>query len=155
MGGESPTSSLRLALRCDATAPRRARAAVSQALGSGPERDDAVLVTSELVTNAVQFSGCTSAKEVGLHVARHDNALCIAVHDPAQTAQAPQQREHDPARVDGHGLRIVAQLALRWGVETHADGRCVWVELPLPGADGDRPTQTRHRSASAPPARQQ
>jgi anti-sigma regulatory factor (Ser/Thr protein kinase) len=112
-------------------------------------------VASELVTNAVQFSGCNGPEQIGRHVALLDGTLCVAVHDPARGVHAPQQRVHDPARVGGQGLRIVARLALRWGLETHSDGRCVWAELPLSGADGDRSTETRQRSASAPPVRQQ
>jgi anti-sigma regulatory factor (Ser/Thr protein kinase) len=122
-----------LALLCDASAPRRARTALSQALAAGAQLDDVILVASELVTNAVQFSGCVGPERIGLDVALHDETLCIAVRDPARTESAPQPREHDPARIGGHGLGIVAQLALRWGVETYAGGRCVWAELPLPG----------------------
>jgi anti-sigma regulatory factor (Ser/Thr protein kinase) len=142
-----------LALRCDASAPRCARTSLSQVLPPGPPLDDAILVASELVTNAVHFSGCTSAERIGLHVALHDGALCVAVHDPARTQHAPEQLEHDPERIGGHGLRIVAQLALRWGVETHDDGRCVWAELALPDDDPDWSPPTQSQPATAPASR--
>jgi hypothetical protein len=127
-----PKRLLFLALRCEPSAPRSARIALGSVLHPGQPHDDAALVTSELVTNAVQFSGCTVAERITLTVARRGDCLRIAVHDPAHTAQEPHQREPSQQRIGGQGLRIVAQLARSWGVEARGNGRTVWAELPGP-----------------------
>ncbi|HEY5196860.1 MAG TPA: ATP-binding protein [Solirubrobacteraceae bacterium] len=149
MGDHEPTRLLFLALRCEPGAPRSARIALSTVLHPGQSHDDAALVTSELVTNAVQFSGCTAAEHITLTVARHGDGLRIAVHDPAHTTQQPHQREPDRARVGGQGLRIVAQLARRWGVETEGNGRTVWAELPGPVGDEEPPARSGLRLRAA------
>ena len=50
----------------DATAARQARAFVREVVGDEPELDDLLLVTSELVTNAVMHAGTASDLEVRL-----------------------------------------------------------------------------------------
>jgi anti-sigma regulatory factor (Ser/Thr protein kinase) len=147
------TRLLFLSLRSESSAPRSARVALGAVLDPGQPNDDAALVTSELVTNAVQFSGCAVAERITLTVARCGDVLRIAVHDPAHTALKPHQRERDLERVGGPGgLLIVAQLARRWGVEARRKGRTVWAELPGPVCDEERPARgsLRLRTATHP-----
>ena len=110
--------------------PRMARAFVQEMLS--PWRDeqlaaDAALVVTELATNAVVHAG--SAFTVGLLLS--GGVIRISVEDSVSLMQ-PGGNRWLPA-APGHGLGVVAAIAVRWGVETEADGKAVWAELPLPG----------------------
>ena len=89
-------------------------------------RDDALLLTSELVTNAVLHA--TTGVELSV-VTGHD-ALHVEVSDgdPA----LPEPRVADVEDLGGRGLALVAALASDWGVKLAPPGKVVWFELPLP-----------------------
>jgi anti-sigma regulatory factor (Ser/Thr protein kinase) len=133
MQRNKPQNIAGLALPCDSSAPRRARAALSGMLGAGPLNSDAALIASELVTNAVKFSGCGAAECIMLDATLDDTSLLITVRDPARTDCVPRVREPEPGQVGGRGLRIVERLARRWGVDDRRDGRGVWALLLLAG----------------------
>jgi len=80
--------------------------------------DDAVLITTELVTNAIVHAATTFHVVVELR----GSLLCIAVADSC--TRAPRRRTHR-----GRGLRIVAHTALRWGWREHDTGKTVWAEV--------------------------
>ncbi len=116
---------------CRPTAPRQARAWSQQRLrdasldhpGATVVADDAAVVVSELITNAVQ-AGCGAAV-LSLEV---DGArVRIAVSD--DVGGQPQVAHSGPSDVRGRGLAIVAALADTWGVERRGTGKEVWVEL--------------------------
>jgi anti-sigma regulatory factor (Ser/Thr protein kinase) len=87
---------------------------------------NAVLLTSELVTNAV-----THTVADGELVAYYDGLrkrLRIEVRDDSHLL--PQMRDRFTAgRVGGLGLRLVDQLASSWGTMATATGKTVWFEL--------------------------
>ena len=102
---------------------RRTRDLVRRVLGSDhPSAGTAVLVTSELATNAVvhantDFTVCVeSGPPVRIEVADGSTEKVVPL----------RPTELNPA---GRGLTIVAALADRWGVEYADDGKRVWVEL--------------------------
>ncbi|HEX8003446.1 MAG TPA: SpoIIE family protein phosphatase [Mycobacteriales bacterium] len=111
---------------------RHARNAVAAAVDvwSLPEvAEVAVLLTSELVTNAVRHA----AGDLRLRILRRPGGLRVEVHDRDATA-LPQLVARSPDGSDdlaegGRGLQLVAELASRWGVETLAGGKQVWFEL--------------------------
>jgi two-component sensor histidine kinase len=79
----------------------------------------AIVVLNELVTNAVQHAGTAVQVELVLD----GNALAVRVrdfscHPPVSTSQR------------GLGLRMVDELAPRWGFEAHEDGKTAWAQLP-------------------------
>jgi anti-sigma regulatory factor (Ser/Thr protein kinase) len=124
----APTdAAIHLALPCAPVAPRLAREALSRILGRSPNSEDAALVVSELVTNAVAHSGCEPGQTIILDAALNDACVRIAVHDPGRSVEIPRARDR-PGDIGGLGLRLVEQLARRWGSE-RADGRVVWAEL--------------------------
>ncbi|MFE3249214.1 ATP-binding protein [Streptomyces sp. NPDC059209] len=88
--------------------------------------DDALLVASELVTNAVRATGLVA---VQLRIA--GPSLYVEVWDGV-----PGVPEVKPLEVDaegGRGLRLVEALTTRWGVyRPRSGGKVVWAELPLP-----------------------
>jgi anti-sigma regulatory factor (Ser/Thr protein kinase) len=126
--------------RCGRDAPAPARrfceVHLRNVLDGTPEAtaaiDDAALVVSELVTNAVN-AGC-SAATVGLEL--HRDHLRLSVSDNNQ--DRPQLRSPTPRDAHGRGLRIVERLTSSWGVdpvETDANGapsKQVWAVLRLP-----------------------
>ncbi|MCK1798780.1 SpoIIE family protein phosphatase [Streptomyces sp. XM4193] len=101
--------------------------------------DDAVVLTSELVTNAVVHAG-TAADVICL---REDTGIRVEVRDRHPERELPlQESSHQPGHPDregGRGLLLCAALASRWGVEYTAADKRVWFRLDMP----DRPVGTR------------
>lgn len=89
---------------------------------------DALLVVSELVTNAAAYAnGC---QELVLTAA--ERTLRIDVFDAS--AELPHPRtEFRPEAPGGHGLRIVRLLTDRWGSYTRDSGKVVWAEIEAVG----------------------
>lgn len=108
--------------------------------------DDAVVLTSELVTNAVVHAG-TSADVLCL---RSDEGVRIEVADRYPEREIPLQGSPvnmgSPDREGGRGLQLCAALAGRWGVEYTPTHKQVWFQLDLP----ERPVGTRAAGPSLP-----
>ncbi|MER8237416.1 SpoIIE family protein phosphatase [Streptomyces sp. NPDC101490] len=93
--------------------------------------DDAVVLTSELVTNAVIHAG-TSAEVLCL---RSDDGIRIEVADRYPEREIPVQSGRtlgNPDRENGRGLLLCAALAHRWGVDYSPTSKHVWFRLDLP-----------------------
>ena len=86
--------------------------------------DDAVLVMSELVTNALRHG----LGDVVARASIEDDTLQLAVTDSG--AELPVKLEPDLDRVGGVGLQIVDRLSSRWGVAPFPGGKTVWAVLP-------------------------
>jgi serine phosphatase RsbU (regulator of sigma subunit) len=103
-----------------------ARAAVhgcAEELGRPDLADDAALVASELLTNAMLHGGgCT-----GVQLSALPGGLRIEVRDRSRLP--PMIGRPFDGSLTGRGLRLVAGLATRWGAEGEADGKVVWAEL--------------------------
>ncbi|MEA2159527.1 MAG: hypothetical protein QOD66_1907 [Solirubrobacteraceae bacterium] len=93
-------------------------------------RDDALLIVSELATNAVVHSGSEPDDEFELRADLVPSGLRIAVIDPGRSNQTPARRKGDPGHPGGMGLWVVETLARRWGTERHRRLE-VWAELAL------------------------
>ena len=87
--------------------------------------DDATLLVSELVTNAVKYGPEEETIRLIVEQARTAHALHRARPRPRAAAR-DARRETIPPR-GGHGLRLVDALADRWGVERGSTR--VWFEL--------------------------
>jgi len=109
-------------------APAQARASVRElAPELGRARtDDATLLVSELVTNAVKYG--PEEGEIRLIVARDGAHTRFTVHDPG-AGPLPEMRPANtpPHQGGGHGLRLVDMVADRWGVERGSTR--VWFEI--------------------------
>ncbi len=111
-------------LPADASAPSEARAFVAAQLSSTqlpPDvaAEDVVLVTSELVTNAVNAGGTT----LELEILAGPHRVELVVSDDAEgwPAQgAPQVND-----LTGRGLQIVDHLTHSWGTTRKAHGKSV------------------------------
>lgn len=108
--------------------------------------DDAVVLTSELVTNAVVHAG-TSADVLCL---RSDDGVRIEVADHYPEREIPLQATAvsmgSPDREGGRGLQLCAALAGRWGVDYTPTHKQVWFQLDLP----ERAVGTRAAGPSLP-----
>ncbi|WP_239010039.1 SpoIIE family protein phosphatase [Streptomyces sp. 769] len=108
--------------------------------------DDAVVLTSELVTNAVVHAG-TAADVLCL---RTDGGIRISVADRYPEREIPLQNTGQtvvhPDREGGRGLLLCGALAARWGVEYTAAQKHVWFHLDLP----ERPAGTRSAGPALP-----
>jgi PAS domain S-box-containing protein len=120
---------LALSLPGGPDAPRAARQALAAALaGRLPEHveGDALIVVSELVTNAIRHGGARApSAEVAVHAALCDTVLRLEVTDPGPGFEPGG---HGPRPDGGYGLHLLDRLATRWGV-TGGDPVTVWVEL--------------------------
>ncbi len=120
-------------------------------LGFADIVDDAVVLTSELVTNAVVHAG-THAEVLCL---RTEDGVRIEVSDRYPEREVPLQQSAvsmgSPDREGGRGLQLCAALATRWGVDYTPTHKNVWFQLNLP----ERPVGTRTAGpapAGRPPA---
>jgi anti-sigma regulatory factor (Ser/Thr protein kinase) len=95
---------------------REARAFVSKALGElHPGLDTAVLLTSELVTNAVMHSSSRCAGGVvSIRILESGGGVRVEVIDEGSDLSSPVVRG-DVYASDGHGLFLVQALADQWG----------------------------------------
>jgi anti-sigma regulatory factor (Ser/Thr protein kinase) len=121
----------------DAAEVGHARRWLRQALtGEADDRqiDEACLVTSELVTNALRHG----LGQVVVHTSLADDGIVqIAVTDWSE--EAPRLLPVDPQRVGGVGLRVVEALAKAWGVAAFPGGKTVWASIGPRAGVGGRP----------------
>jgi transcriptional regulator with XRE-family HTH domain/anti-sigma regulatory factor (Ser/Thr protein kinase) len=108
--------------------PSLARAALTTTAVGIPIDDfnDAALLVSELVTNAVQHS---DSEWIDVDITLDAERLRIEVSD--QSPQPPRPRISAIDGEGGFGFALVAQLAQRWGVERHTTGKTIWIEFDL------------------------
>lgn len=85
--------------------------------------DCAILLTSELVSNAVRHAGT----RVIVNFDTGGHTLRVEVADSVE--RPPQPRQADPLAEGGRGLELVDALAANWGVDGRPGGKSVWFEL--------------------------
>jgi anti-sigma regulatory factor (Ser/Thr protein kinase) len=107
---------------------RLARRFVRERLNdSGCDVDTAVLLASEVVTNAVLHG------RSDVRVAVEDLGDTARIEGSDDSARSPRMNRFHVESATGRGLRLVEQLAVRWGVAPAAagdgDGKVVWFEV--------------------------
>lgn len=101
--------------------------------GLGDVADDLLLVTTELVTNAMKVGDVSE-----LRICRQDWSVLVEVWDISEAV--PDRQSGSVDRVDGRGLVLVEACSKDWGwrLEEHG-GKTVWSILdigePVPAAD--------------------
>lgn len=89
---------------------------------TGIEVCDAVQVGDELVSNAVRHARSPGTCRLRVH---GRDWFAVEVCD----ASPVPARIRTPDQAGGRGLRLVAQLAARWGMDFEDGGKTVWAEL--------------------------
>jgi anti-sigma regulatory factor (Ser/Thr protein kinase) len=120
---------VRAAYPADRTAVARARRFVRETLigwGADDAMDDAVLLTSELATNAVIHA--RTPFEVICRSAGGTVQVEVVDGDGSHVLPAPA-RGDDPDRTCGRGLLMPVMLAPEWGVSYAATSKTVWFRL--------------------------
>ena len=152
-----PTATVRSQFPANLASASAARRFVRDALrgwGAGEAVDDAVLLTSELVTNAVVHAG--TSVEVICQLA--GSAVQVDVVDGAPARKLPatdQTIVGDWVRTNGRGLLLPSELAGIWGVTYGTETKTVWFRLELPTSDSaaaSGPSGASEATASVDPA---
>jgi len=149
MAGAAVLGTLTLPGRADQV--RTAREFIAGALGELEAiTDTAVLLTSELVTNAVRHS--RSAEPGGavlVVVLEIADGIRVEVTDNGSDTSSPAVKG-DTFASDGHGLFLVEAMARQWGFLRGRAGTTVWFQLGpgRPGKPGGRlASRARHGQA--------
>src|ERR1044072_3598543 len=129
------SSELVITVRPDAIP--RAREFASAAVAGAPETlvEDAQLLVTELVTNAILHG----APLVRLGLTGQDDWVRVEVDDAGRAV--PVKARHSDESMTGRGLTLVGALADAWGVEPSPAGKTVRAELRAP-PEAARPTST-------------
>jgi anti-sigma regulatory factor (Ser/Thr protein kinase) len=106
----------------------RARLFVGDVLDGCPVADDAVLLASELVTNAIAHTASGTGGKVIVIVYRADTRVRVEVHDGGSD-RVPVVHPVGEARESGFGLGLVELVADRWGHCGGRRSRVVWFML--------------------------
>jgi anti-sigma regulatory factor (Ser/Thr protein kinase) len=124
----------RLDLPLGVVAPTAARRAMRSVLMGWGYRDpdwldEAELIVSELVSNAVRHGGGC----IELSMQSHDHQVVTRAADGSSVV--PRRRYHLGPDAGGLGLKIIEAYGAGWGAEDYQGGKRVWVRLrPYPGA---------------------
>jgi serine phosphatase RsbU (regulator of sigma subunit)/anti-sigma regulatory factor (Ser/Thr protein kinase) len=115
----------------------------SGAYGLESVLDDALLLTSELVTNAVVHAGTAASVQCELRPGANGAPAGIRVEvadrHPSKPLPVPGAPETtlmsaEPGESEhGYGLYLITYLADSWGVQYSRGAKQVWFELRLPG----------------------
>lgn len=108
-----------------ATARRLAQVVVLRQWRLSPRMtEDAVLLVSELVGNAVRHTG---ARVFGLRMRRRPGWIRVEVRDPSRGL--PCLMPVQELDISGRGLFLVDKLSDRWGVDLLPRGKTTWFEM--------------------------
>jgi anti-sigma regulatory factor (Ser/Thr protein kinase) len=118
---------LRATLSADPEQVAEARRLVAGYLAERGDDDGevAVLLTSELVTNAILYGRAP----LELRAQADGAALRVEVHDLDPTSPPVLRYDVDLIEIGGRGLQLVDTLADRWGWAENDYGKVVWFEL--------------------------
>jgi anti-sigma regulatory factor (Ser/Thr protein kinase) len=139
-----------------------ARSFVARTLGSNritADADAATLLTSEIVTNAIQHTKSgVAGGTVTIVVIGVARGVLVEIIDDG-SAGTPVVKG-DLYAAEGHGLFLVQHLAAQWGYLRDSAGTTVWFHLPTaeaeksgepPGPAADRSRETQQRSGDCVP----
>jgi hypothetical protein len=107
--------------------------------------DDAAVIVSELVTNALMHGRCAvngrAHEDVELILWRWSGQVVCAVTDPG--TGAPVLVQPDPFGEAGRGLHMVQALSAAWGWTMLGDRKAVWAAMGVPVTDAGSGSHSR------------
>jgi anti-sigma regulatory factor (Ser/Thr protein kinase) len=118
----------------------RARQFVREVLARCPAAGDAILLTSELVANALQHTATAAGGDFEVTASHGPGGLRVTVTDNGSDS-TPTVVPPAPLAISGHGLMLVAALADRWGHYGSRHFRSVWFEIDCPHPHAAQPGQ--------------
>ncbi|HEY3869993.1 MAG TPA: ATP-binding protein [Actinocrinis sp.] len=139
------------------TSVRQARSLLAASLSErdvlGTAADDAILILSELVTNALRHARALSSGTIRVSWGLSgDGQLRIEVTDGGGTTRpTPKPYSMSVSSHAGRGLEIVDRLADRWGSqrEEGGDEYTVWAELAVRARHAGRRSREQGQGAPA------
>ncbi|MFL6137689.1 MAG: SpoIIE family protein phosphatase [Frankiaceae bacterium] len=125
---DEPAAGVELRFALAVSAPRAARKAAEETLRRWQVEpttkvENALIVVSELVTNAVRHA----RTDITVRLRCSDGRIVVEVGD--HDSRLPRLAGDTADRESGRGLHMVAALAHRWGVRPARTGKVVWVEM--------------------------
>ena len=114
-----------------AEAPAMARRFLSEFLAEvlpSEMRENAALLTSEVVTNSVRHAGPSAGGGIGMELVLSDDHLRVSVTDDSPGFEPDLDGTASDQDIGGWGLILVDRIADRWGV-TRDQPNVVWFEL--------------------------
>jgi anti-sigma regulatory factor (Ser/Thr protein kinase) len=108
-----------------------ARRFVSRVLAPCPAAPDAVLLTSELATNALQHTATGAGGDFEVIACHGPGRIRVMITDNG-SPEAPALAPRTELATSGQGLMLVAALAARWGHHGDQHRRTVWFEITCP-----------------------
>ncbi len=101
-------------------------------------RDDALLVLSELVSNAVKHATPLPSGEITVRWSLEAEVLHIEITDGGSSTR-PRAEVAPLSALGGRGLDIVRTVSRHWGVTEAGDSITVWAEVPRSARRAVRP----------------
>lgn len=96
---------------------------------SGEAVDDAILVLSELVSNAVRHAQPLPSGEITVHWSVRDDAVHLEITDGGAPTR-PMASLAALSSLGGRGLQIVRTVSSQWGVTEDDNCVTVWADVP-------------------------
>ncbi|MEV6532034.1 SpoIIE family protein phosphatase [Streptomyces sp. NPDC051639] len=133
VAASAPPTTRRTALTVAQTAPERiadARQQVRELLhdwGSEEQRDSAVLLVSEILTNVLVHTDDDALLVAEVTGGPGDRRMRVEVTDASD--DLPHRRHPGELASSGRGLVLVEILAEAWGVDPRGEGKSIWFEF--------------------------
>jgi hypothetical protein len=132
MGVQTVAPDLQVSLHLDRYAPRAARYHVSQVGRPSPDlRDAVVLLTSELVSRAVEHCAPGSDAEVELLAWMPPDVVRVELRAPHELLDTPEHKHWS-----NYDLLLLDQIADRWSIEHGQPAARMWFEIDRHPAGG-------------------
>jgi anti-sigma regulatory factor (Ser/Thr protein kinase) len=114
---------------------------------------DAILVLSELLSNAICHARPLPGGQVQVSWSLHGGTVKVAVSDGG-SATRPHQLRPSVSALGGRGLAIVEHVSRQWGIRDDDQRTTVWAVLPATtnGSLQRRPRRSPVRAQSRPSA---
>jgi anti-sigma regulatory factor (Ser/Thr protein kinase) len=129
---EASTQLLALALPSIPESVPVARLQVRSTLGShglGEYADDAEIIMSELVTNAVQHACANGTHTIGVTLTQAGSPAAVTVAVSDSSPHGPIMGDTLANGEQGRGLQIVEALSAHWGWRQEDSGKAVFAVL--------------------------
>ena len=91
--------------------------------------DIAVMITSELVTNAIRHIGEDPGKTIGITLAHVWDQVALGVIVTDSSPEGPVMRETSATSERGRGLQVVEALSDHWGWHPEPAGKAVYAVI--------------------------